>query len=171
MSLIPPERDGDALITGQYRYWLRRWWGSGQETLLWVLLNPSWANAQENDATLNRLIGYSVREGYTHLEVVNLFALRNSDPRALLVAEDPKGMDNDLHIVEASRRAHRIIVAWGNAPFRPRDRFSTRDREVLNLLYPRPLWCFGTTQKGGPLHPLYLSRDRPLVPFPYPPHP
>lgn len=162
------EHGGDALICGQYRYRLQRWWGLDQRSLLWILLNPSWADSQENDATLRRLIGFSAREGYQRLEVVNLFALIDSNPSALCRVEDPTGPDNDLHIKEASLRAERIIVAWGNGPFRPRDHLWTRDREVLDLLFPRELWCFGITQKGRPLHPLYQGSERRLSPFRYP---
>lgn len=159
------ERVADALICGQYRYRLQRWWGPDQRSLLWIMLNPSWADGQSDDATLRRLVGFSTREGYSRLEVVNLFALISPEPEALCRVEDPTGPENDLHIKEASLRADRIIVAWGNGPFRPRDRFWTRDHEVLDLLARKELWCFGTTKRGCPLHPLYLSSDRPLSPF------
>ena len=159
------ERGGDALIRGPYRYRLQRWWGPDQRSLLWIMLNPSWADSQNDDPTLRRLIGFSTREGYHRLEVVNLFALIDPDPSALCRVEDPTGPDNDLHITEAGLRADRIIVAWGNGPFRPLDHFWARDRQVLDLLHPQDLWCFGTTQKGRPLHPLYLGSDRPLSPF------
>ena len=165
MSFISSHRGGDALISGPYRYWLQRWWGPEQKTLLWVLLNPSWADEQKNDTTLTRLIGYSMREGYTRLEVVNLFAFRQHNPKALLEVEDPQGPDNDFHILDASQRADKIIVAWGNTPFRPRDCLWQRDSEVLHLLSPRLVWCFGTTRRGCPLHPLYLSKDRTLEAF------
>lgn len=171
LSFLASESGGDALIVGHYRYWLRRWWGPEQKTLLWVLLNPSWAGEQGNDPTLTRLIGYSKREGYSRLEVVNLFALRNSEPKALLEVSDPVGPDNDLHIAQACQRADRIIVGWGNTPFRPRDRLWTRDREVLAALSSHSLWCFGATQRGCPRHPLYLKSDRALEPIPSPPKP
>jgi hypothetical protein len=171
MMLWPTEEHGgDALICGQYRYRLQRWWGPDQRTLLWIMLNPSWADSQENDATLRRLISFSKREGYSRLEVVNLFALINSDSSALCRVENPTGPENNSHIKEAILRADRIIVAWGNPPFRPRHRLWSRDREVLDLLSPRDLWCFGTTKSGRPLHPLYLGCDRALEPFHYPTH-
>jgi hypothetical protein len=140
MTLWPPEAHGsDALICGLYRYHLRRWWGPDQKFLLWIMLNPSWANSQDDDPTLRRLIGFSKRLGYHRLEVVNLFALIDPDPSALCRIEDPTGPENDLSIKEASVRADRIIVAWGNGPFQPHDRFWKRDREVLDLLAPSSL--------------------------------
>ena len=65
MSLLPDEEiGGDALIKGCYRYQLRRWWGANRKMLVWILLNPSTADAENDDATLRRVIFYSKREGY-----------------------------------------------------------------------------------------------------------
>lgn len=120
------------------------------------MLTPSWVDGQSDDATLRRLVGFSTREGYSRLEVVNLFALISPEPEALCRVEDPTGPENDLHIKEASLRADRIIVAWGNGPFRPRDRFWTRDHEVLDLLARKELWCQSTTKNCRGCNHLWL---------------
>ena len=61
---------------GTYRYTLERRWSAGP-LLLWVLLNPSTANAQVDDPTNRRGIGFSIKWGYAGCVFVNLFAVRS----------------------------------------------------------------------------------------------
>ncbi len=136
------------------RLW--RWWGTGERTLLWVLLNPSTANAHEDDATLRRCIQFSRREGYERLAIVNLFALRATHPKELTREADPVGPRCDHSIRQACVQAQAIIVGWGTG-----GTLGEHDRAVLDML-PRPLLCFGRTSNGSPRHPLYLKRDTAL---------
>jgi hypothetical protein len=152
-------RGGDALIEGPYRYLLRRWWGPRPEYLLWVMLNPSTADGQSDDATLLRCLAFSRREGYDRLLVANLFAFRTSQPEQLRQVADPVGNENDQHIQDAAARASTIIVAWGT-----RGSLHDRDQTVLTQLA-RPLWCLGTNRDGSPRHPLYLKSECQLVPY------
>src|SRR5689334_20041621 len=64
---------------GLYRYRLTRRWGDGP-ALLFVMLNPSTADATEDDPTIRRCTGFAKREGMPAIEVVNLFAWRATDP-------------------------------------------------------------------------------------------
>jgi len=42
LHLLPnKDMGGDAVIDGNYRYMLRRWWSTDGKTLAWVLLNPT----------------------------------------------------------------------------------------------------------------------------------
>ena len=72
---------------GLYRYWLQRETGiDNDKIMLFVMLNPSVADAVENDPTIRRCIGYAKREGFGMLEVVNLFAFISTDPDGLKLA-------------------------------------------------------------------------------------
>ena len=147
---------------GLYRYRLWRDWGAG-ETLLWVMLNPSTADhLGNNDATIERCERRSARWGFGRVEIVNLFALRTTDPRGLLGVVDPIGGDNDRSIVEAVRDADRILCAWGS-----HGRLGGRATAVLGLLRGYPLSCLAVNRSGEPAHPLYLPYS--LTPIPYPP--
>lgn len=156
----PTPPPGGAVFSpcGRYRYRLWRRWAPGGECILWVMLNPSTACATEDDPTIRRCVGFAKAWGAHAMEVVNLFAWRATDPRELVRPEDPVGPANDEHILLASARASRTIVAWGADPFAVR-----RAKAVLERLSaPQAL---ALTKSGAPRHPLYLRRD--LVPRPY----
>src|SRR5262249_14212908 len=88
---------------GRYRYSLTRRWGDAAEPrALFVMLNPSTADAEQDDPTIRRCIGFAKAWGMGSLEVVNLYALRATDPAALLSAPDPIGPKNDTMITSAA---------------------------------------------------------------------
>ncbi|MCH7808802.1 MAG: DUF1643 domain-containing protein [Planctomycetes bacterium] len=70
---------------GRYRYTLRREWGEGR-CCVFIMLNPSDADATETDPTLTRCIGFAKREGCGSLLIVNLYALRTPYPAKLEAA-------------------------------------------------------------------------------------
>ena len=144
---------------GRYRYRLGRRWAEGA-TVTWIMLNPSTADAANDDPTIRRCTDFTKRWGYGGLTVVNLFALRATDPRALRRAYDqPIGLpDNDRHIVEATASAALVVAAWG-----AHGTMYARDRQVRMLLDGRAVHCLGTTKAGQPRHPLYLARDTELA--------
>lgn len=126
------------------------------------MLNPSTADASIDDATIVRCSVRARRLGYPAIEVVNIFALRATDPRQLQRHPDPVGGPlNDSTILSVAYRCD-LICAWG-----PRGTLLGRDREVLNMLsYSgfKPL-ALRLSRDGHPLHPLYLPYDimpRPL---------
>jgi hypothetical protein len=146
---------------GRYRYWLRRAWlhGGDGRTACFVMLNPSTADAGADDPTVRRCLAFVRAWGCSALEVRNLFALRATDPGALLSAADPVGPEGDAQLALA-RDAAPVVAAWGaGVPF-------GRDRAALVLLAGTPLYCLGTTKGGQPRHPLYVRGDARLVPWP-----
>ena len=152
-----------------YRYRLTRtayqenpWLAVHEPALLWIMLNPSTADETEDDPTIRRLRGFSRRLGYGNFTVVNLYALRSTNPRGLWVAEDPVGPDNDRTIADDAFTSviddAPIVAAWG-AHARPE-----RVAEVLALPHlAARLHCLGVTKSGAPRHPLYLPGDAPLT--------
>jgi hypothetical protein len=149
---------------GRYRYTLTRvipqpvrW----VKPALFIMLNPSTADATEDDPTIRRCIAFAAREGCTRLTVVNLFALRATDPAELARAADPIGPENDRHIREQIGTHHafgRIFVAWGAHPI-ARMRAEWVRQEFAQVF---DLCCLGTSKFGAPRHPLYIKRDAPL---------
>lgn len=146
---------------GAYRYRLWRAWGPGARCVF-VCLNPSTADATQDDPTLRRMIEFARGWGFGRLDVVNLFAFRATKPAACFRAADPVGPENDQHIAEAVRGAERVVVAWGANGY-----VQGRGDAVLALLrregaQPHALRLL---RGGYPEHPLYLPGH--LRPFPY----
>lgn len=146
---------------GTYRYTLDRVWDSGSPAAVYVMLNPSTADASEDDRTIVRCINFAKREGYGGITVVNLFALRSTDPEALRSHPDPVGPDNTAWLnVVLDRGPGAVIAAWGAHPFA-----RARAAEVAALIaaHGTPLKCLGVSLAGHPRHPLYLKADTPLI--------
>jgi hypothetical protein len=156
-SLWSDQPVAGATVIGNYRYSLWRMWNEQLPRILWIMLNPSTADASQNDPTLCRIMDFSIRWGYGSLEVVNLYAWRSPDPKTLLSAVDPIGPLNDQYIVEAAGRAASIVVGWG-----AHKTVGHRSQEVLALLAHRELRCLTVTKSGQPGHPLYISGQQPL---------
>lgn len=147
-----------ALIEGPYRYWLSRFWDTGYGTCAWVMLNPSTADASEDDPTIRRCIGFSKAWGFSGLVVVNLFAWRATDPHELVCqqhVDDVIGPENDRHIEEALSQADRIILAWGAHTIARRGRGKQVARIAWDNGEPE---CLGETKYQTPKHPLYVPR-------------
>lgn len=151
---------------GKYRYWLKRQIlpvGNAEQKLgsiVFVMLNPSTADAETDDQTIRRCISFSRSWGYSQLAVVNLYALRSKDPKLLLSDPDPVGPENDGYI-RAWTGQLTTVVAWGAAA--PADRVAEFWEIVKDRQSPRSfLWCLGTTRSGAPRHPCRLRVDTQL---------
>lgn len=140
-----------------HRYLLTRRWAPG-DPLVFVMLNPSTADALADDPTIRRCIGYARRESAAGIVVLNLFAARATDPRALTSHRDPVGASNDAFLARHAAR-RRVIAAWGT-----HGRLHGRDAAVTATLgrVGTSLVCLGLTRDGLPRHPLYTGRDAPL---------
>lgn len=138
----------------RYRYSLARSWQGDGERVLFIMLNPSVADAEQDDPTILRCCSFAKLWGYRHLEVVNLFAFRSTDPKRMYQEPDPVGPRNDDFIYGHAKSADRIFVAWGKLPVAA----VSREAKVLGLLEEFELWCVGRTKEGFPRHPLYVAR-------------
>ena len=135
--------------------------------LVIIMLNPSKANATEDDHTIRWWIRYARENGYGGIVVVNLFAFRATMPADMKRADDPVGPDNNRAIVsaikEAAKGGGKVIVAWG-----VHGEFQDRDRAVLKLIratYGKAPLCLGVTVGGFPMHPARLSPKLSLRPY------
>lgn len=146
----------DFSVDRQYRYRLWRTWNAKGPTLLYILLNPSTADAHKDDPTIARCIVRAQRLGYGGLEVVNLFAYCATDPKTMRRHADPIGRDNDAAIAEAAARAGLIVAGWGAY-----GGHLHRGRDVAARLYTAgfALHHLGLIKSGQPQHPLYVSYD------------
>lgn len=148
-----------------YRYALTRVWDDQAPVACFVLCNPSTADAFTEDPTLRRCLGYARRLGAGGLLLLNAFALRATDPRALYRHPDPVGPLNDAVLAQALTSTPNlgpVIAGWGG-----HGKHLGRGDQVADLARTvgRPLFCLGRTKGGHPRHPLYLRADAPLLPY------
>jgi hypothetical protein len=144
----------------RYRYSLTRCWDAMGSTMTFIMLNPSTADAHQNDPTITRCMSFARRWGFGSLEVVNLFAYRSTDPRLLSVVDDPVGPENDAYILNAIRRTELVVLAWGTKGV-----LRQRDQEVLDLISDYELYALEISKRGHPKHPLYLRSEVSPTPF------
>lgn len=170
-SLFPDEDvlpvvSSGAHIVGDYRFLLWRRWGDPARRVCWIMLNPSTADGLQDDPTIRRLIGFTKREGYEALDVVNLFGYRSTDPAILngLQEKDSDVLANDAHISVACLQASLIVCAWGS-----HKAAGLRAPKLVNILVRNfsqtPVVCLGRTADGSPRHPLYVAAKQPFVSF------
>lgn len=162
---LPVEPARRAIISddGVYRYALVREGfslknseahGIPTRTVSFIMLNPSTADAKEDDPTIRRCMGFAAKWGYEKLVVGNLFAYRATKPTDLPDDLDeaigPNNIEWLRHIVHESEM---VVAAWGAS------KKAAARAEELNFTV--PLYCLGTTKSGAPRHPLYVPGEQP----------
>lgn len=152
----------DAIFSpcGRYRYSLSRVWEPTKPYGLFIGLNPSYADAEQDDRTLTRCISFAKSWGYGGVYMANLFAYVHTDRFEMLKADDPIGTDNDRYLVELISNAGVVIAAWGNE-----GRYLGRSVAVGKML-PENTKCLALNATGEPKHPLYVHSNTALIKFP-----
>lgn len=151
-------------LCGQYRYLLKRpseIAAPEKGTAFFIMLNPSTADAENDDPTIRRCRGFARDWGCAGLVVANLYAYRSTDPSLLNQVSDPIGPENNAYLSSLASEFGDVICAWGN------NAAIEREIEVADILKKAGarMWCLGTTKSGSPKHPLYLSRSTELIPW------
>ena len=164
VPLFESEHASNAVLSPdkQYRYMLSRRWATGSPAIF-VMLNPSTADAEADDPTVRRCMGFAMTWGLAALVVINLYAYRATDPHDLWKARDPVGPDNDKWLrrefLIADSIGAPVVAAWGvNA-------HEDRVRAVTALPGAHRMVCLGRAKDGAPRHPLYMPADSPLTPW------
>lgn len=144
---------------GRFRFNLTRDWDASKPRALFIMLNPSTADADKDDPTIRKCMGFCDRLGLGGFTVVNLFAFRATKPADLRAGGYVRHPDEDDWIDLALNGVDVTICAWGaNA------RTLARPAQVLGMLRggvgswrrPQALHINGD---GTPAHPLMLAYD------------
>ncbi|MEO1908771.1 MAG: DUF1643 domain-containing protein [Citromicrobium sp.] len=188
--------DAGAQISGcgNYRYRLWREWrlGNSKQWDMWteddgspaldgagaqigeprscvfVMLNPSTADGEQDDPTIRRCVAFAKRFGFDRLDVLNLFAWRATSPKDLLAVgpeRNPVGIENSNAYCDTLDKAGMIVCAWG-----AHGRHLGQDETALGWIEQHndrgaPIVALGLTKDGSPRHPLYLRADSEPFPF------
>lgn len=136
---------------GSYRFVLGRRWDVDLPECVFIMLNPSTADATEDDPTIRRCVNFAKSLGCGSLLVGNLYAFRATDPRDLFRAADPTGgAKNDAVLTDLLSRGEVVIAGWGVHAK------SERVAEVIRLPGAERIVALGATKNGAPRHPLYI---------------
>ncbi|WAJ26878.1 DUF1643 domain-containing protein [Antarcticirhabdus aurantiaca] len=156
-----------AVVDGAYRYCLTRGLGMPGRSAAIVMINPSTADAEEDDHTIRKLYGFASRNDIGRFAVVNKFAFRSKNVAALRHAKDPVGPLNDTWIAKAVADNDIVIVAWGALVKVPPGPLRDRWRTVAAIIQAlgKPMLCLEACGDGHPCHPLMRAYDTPLVPW------
>jgi hypothetical protein len=150
----------------KYRYYLQRTWVENAPRLGLIMLNPSTADETVDDPTIMRCRARAMQMGMGGLDVVNLFALRATDPMelydffAMPVSHPLVPYENDHIILKTAALASMVICAWGR-----HGAHVDRGRIVMNSLRERGVvpHALRINKDGSPGHPLYIAlKHRPF---------
>jgi hypothetical protein len=139
---------------GRYRYLLTRTWDKTKPICAFIGLNPSTADERQDDPTIRREIAFARDWGFGALVMLNAYAFRSTDPKALWTIDDPYGPDNLATISEWTRKADLVVAAWG-ANIRADQAWKLRLLFDVNRI---KVHALRITKKGQPEHPLYLPK-------------
>ena len=148
---------------GRYRYHLTRGTPDAEHLVVFVMLNPSDANADDDDPTLGRCLEFAARSAEEkrwdayRLAVVNLYAFVSKSPAVLKNAGYLIGPENDRFILETCMGAALVICGWGKHGKRGK-----RGEDVRRRLQDHgvPLSHLGPlNQNETPKHPSRLAAE------------
>lgn len=157
-----------------YRYSLSRCWDNSLPTCVFIGLNPSTADAENDDPTIRRCLGFARSFGCGSLLMLNLFAYRSTDWTKLRGIADPVGYwdENDIpRMIESLGRYEIgrafkgiVIAAWGGNV----DAIDggKRARKVAGEVAALKALKI-SVKTAHPYHPLYLKADLKPIPFSY----
>jgi hypothetical protein len=148
---------------GTYRYLLTRQIGHNAASAVFIMLNPSVADADMDDPTIRKCAGFAARWDCGEFSVLNLFAFRATDPKDMRKAIDPVGPDNKQWFRDTLQGTDAMVVcAWGaHGGYRNQDVAVTRWLREWGIT-PQAI---AITKQGFPQHPLMLGYRDTLLPF------
>ncbi len=101
----------------RYRYQLHRTWDKEKDKVLFIMLNPSTADSDNDDLTTIRCINYAKKWGFGGLMIGNIYPFRAKRPKYLrewIKEDDPKAYNKNISNIQSMVNECKLIVcAWG----------------------------------------------------------
>jgi hypothetical protein len=135
---------------GKFRYRLWRMWDEKLPRAMVIGLNPSTANSEKNDPTIDNLTTALKILGYGGVIMMNCWPFITSKPE-LLQIDDESNFQNGARMLQTAMVVDEIIFAWGNFKI---IKERNRDKELIKM-FPTAK-CFGFNKNGSPMHPLSM---------------
>ena len=147
-------REAKISIDKKERYSLKREWDKSKNKILYIMLNPSLADDNNDDPTIRRLINFSKKFNYGGFLVGNIYSTISPNPKEV-DRSDGISDKNLVELLKLINQVEEIVYAWGNNAYEP---------EFLKDLVSNPK-CFGKNLNGSPKHPLYLPKNIQLISY------
>jgi hypothetical protein len=152
------EDNGAAFSEGrQYRFALWRIWDKTKPLVMFIGLNPSTADENENDNTIKRVKSISENLGFGGFYMMNCFPLISTNPGVLhdfyeTPFHDSEDIENMRWLLDISKKCGEIIFAWGN--------FKVAKQRAESIAgYFQNAKALFINKNGSPKHPLYCKKD------------
>jgi len=153
------ERNAKFSNDGKNRYWLSRIWDIKKPFVMFVGLNPSTANAENDDPTIRRVMSIAKHHGFGGIWMVNCFPCITAYPKDIVIDYDEFEI-NEEYIKKISASCSEVVFAWGN--FKEPGQHG-RDARLMRM-FPDAK-CLQKNKNGSPKHPLYVKTETEFKPF------
>ena len=147
-------------FSSKYRFTLSRISNQNKEKILFIMINPSRANATDDDSTIKRLKNITSKwEKYGGFYVGNLYPHISSDPSILKSLPYPEDIHikNKIRIQEMASECSLVIYAWGT---KGPDKKQKEPDWLNEIMIYKDIYCLGTSVKGVPYHPRQWDKTR-----------
>ena len=127
---------------------------------MFIGLNPSTANENKNDPTINRVCAIANNNGFGGVYMMNIFPSITAYPEELVSLLDQDAIEEnwqELQIV--SKKCSNVVFAWGNFK-----QITRGDTIPLMNLFPGAK-CLRINKNGSPKHPLYCKADTKFIDY------
>ena len=136
----------------------------GKRTLFVIGLNPSTADAQKPDPTMQSVLRIAAYNGFDGFIMLNLYPFRAAQPYNLPKEFDPKLHEENLKIISELLKDRESIDVWlaFGANITKREYLKHCFEDIVKVMTPyNPKWYYinNLTKDGYPPHPLYQSVD------------
>lgn len=145
-----------------YRYSLWRIWDETKPLVMFIGLNPSTANEDENDPTIRSVERISKHNGYGGFYMMNCWAYVSTDPEKLRDQRWNEGVCqwNDDTLTVTKSKCKDVVFAWGSFPI---VKETGRDKELIEM-FPNAK-ALHINKNGSPKHPLYCKTETVFINF------
>ena len=147
-------RTADISDCGKFRWRLERRWADGP-VVCFVMLNPSVADALQDDPTVRRCIAFAQAWGFSGLSVLNLYPFRAtkvSDLKKAMKSIDVTGGERGNGAFAWAMISDLVIAAWGSHAS------AVASERFFAITDPKPIWCLALNDDWTPVHPLYQKK-------------
>lgn len=137
----------------KHRYALWRIWDKSKPLVMFIGLNPSTANEDENDNTIKSVDRISRSNGYGGFYMMNCFSYVSTDPKGLVI-DVVSHCVNDNLLKEVGVKCKDVVFAWGSFDV---VKETGRDKELSAMFPNAKALCIN--KNGSPKHPLYCKSN------------